>query len=177
MARKKPTTSKPKKDYHRPKEIVLANGKKVTERYHNDYGSVPFYPKKKKDEERAKEPIHDEFSKMKYPPPKRNRGFRETCAKFIKNVTTRESFKEAHLQALEVLCDLYVEYKDLERTIRVEGRTYEAVSRFGKLKKLHPAVGQLDKVRANIRAYTQKLDLFPKKDTGADSDGEEDEWE
>lgn len=170
-------TSKPQKDYHKPKVITLADGRKIKERYHNDHGSVPVYPKKKKDEEKGKKPVGDEFDKLKYPPPKRNQVFRETWGKFIDNVTSRESFKEAHLAALEVLCDLYVEYKDLERTIRIEGRTYETVSRWGKTRKMHPAVSQLDKVRANIAKYTKQLDLFPKKDSGGESDGEDGEWE
>lgn len=175
MARRK-ISSKPKKDYHKPKEITLANGEKVMERYHNDYGSKRIYKKAVKDPEEAPAP-KDEASKMKYPPPKKNKVFRETWMKFIKNVVSRESFKEAHLAALEVLCDLYTEYEDLERIIRTEGRTYKAVSRFGEVRRMHPAVAQLDKVRSNIRSYTQKLDLFPKKDHGSDADGEDEAWE
>jgi phage terminase small subunit len=177
MARKKTTASKRTVFNHKLKVLTLADGSQVKERYHNDRGAKPVYPKKKKDEEKVKKPVEDEYSKMKYPPPKRNSVFRETWAKFIRNVTTRDSFKEAHLATLEVLCDLYVEYKDLERIIRTEGRTYETVSQWGKTKKMHPAVGQLDKVRANIAKYTKQLDLFPKRDTGSEADGEEKEWE
>lgn len=180
MARKKTTISdpnKPPKDYHKPKKVKLADGTWVMERYHNDYGSKPVYQKKKKDEEKSKKPFSDEFSKLKYPPPKRNRVFREKWAGFIDSLTSRENFKTAHLQALEVLCDLYVEYKDLEATIRNEGRTYKAVSRFGETRKMHPAVSHLDKVRANIRSYTKQLDLFPKRDNSSEADGEEKEWE
>lgn len=175
MARKKPSTSRTYN--HKTKEITLADGSKVMERYHNDYGSKRVYPPKKDDPEETTPAPKDEASKTKYPPPKRNAVFRKKWMKFISSLTSRDSFKEAHLQALEVLCDLYVEYEDLEKIIRTEGRTYKAVSRFGEARRMHPAVGQLDKVRANIRAYTKQLDLFPKKDNSSEADGEEDEWE
>lgn len=174
--RKKNLTSDgPKKDYHKPKEITLADGTKVMERFVNDYGSKPVYQPKVKDPEDGPAP-KDEFSKMKYPPPKKNKVFREKWKIFINSVTGRDSFKEAHLETLEVLCDLYVEYDDLIRTIRIEGRTYKTVSKWGETRKMHPAVSQLDKVRANIRSYTQRLDLFPKKDNSEGADGEEEEW-
>ena len=187
MARKRVTTSKnpdgtpkPAKDYHRPKMIELANGEKVMERYHNDHGSKAVYKPVQKDPEKVStvaKPINDEFSKMKYPPPRRDPVFRRYWGKFIHNVIGRESFKEAQLAALEVLCDLYVEYDDITSIIRKEGRTYETVSRWGKTRRMHPAVAQLDRVRANIRAYTKQLDLFPKRDTADGGDGEDDEWE
>jgi len=178
MAKRKNTISdKPKKkDYHKPKKIKLADGTEVMERYHNDHGSKAVYQKVKKDPEASKKPIDDEFAKLKFPPPKRNPVFRKTWAKFIDSLTGRDSFREAHLATLEVLCDLYVEYQDLEATIRKEGRTFKAVSRWGELIKMHPAVSQLDKVRANIAKYTKQLDLFPKKDSGGGSEGEEEAW-
>lgn len=178
MAKKKSTICKPPKKDNRPPGVMkLADGTVVEERYRNDYGSRSVFQKDKEDEEAKAPPPKDEFSKMKYPPPKKNPAFRQAWGKFIKSVTSRESFKEAHLSALEVLCDLYVEYEDLERTIRVEGRTYKRVSRFGETRAMHPAVGQMDKVRANIRQYTKMLDLFPKRDHGGDSEGEEEQWE
>jgi phage terminase small subunit len=176
IPRKKILISKGK-DYHKPKMIELADGTKVMERYHNDYGAKPVYQKTKKDPEKSKKPFKDEFSKLKFPPPKRNRVFRERWAGFIDSLTSRENFKKAHLQALEVLCDLYVEYVDLESIIRKEGRTYKSVTRFGESRHMHPAVGQLDKVRANIRQYTKQLDLFPKKDNSSEGEGEEEEWD
>lgn len=175
MAKKKDTTSK-RQSYNKPKEITLADGSKVLERYHNDNGAKAVYQPVQPDPETTAPPPKDKAAKLKYPPPKRNPVFREKWMKFINSLVSRESFKEAHLQALEVLCDLYVEYNDLERIIRTEGRTYKSVTRFGETRKLHPAIGQLDKVRANIRAYTRQLDLFPKKDTSPEGDGDDDEW-
>lgn len=176
MARKKVTTSKsPQKDYHKVKQVTLSDGTKVTERYHNDYGAKQVYNTPSKDPEK-RSPPKDEASKLKYPPPKRNPVFRKKWASFIHNLTSRDSFKEAHLEALEVLCDLYVEYEDLERTIRTQGRTYKSVTRFGDSWHMHPAVAQLDRVRGNIRNYTKQLDLFPKKDNSSEADGEEEDW-
>lgn len=177
MATKKNTTSKaPRKFNHKPKEITLADGTKVMERYHNDYGSKRVYQPEKPDEEKKPAP-KDKASKHKYPPPKNNPVFRQKWMGFIDSVTGRDSFKEAHLEALAVLCDLYVEYHDLDTIIRKEGRTYKSVTRFGEHRAMHPAVAQMDKVRSNIRSYTKQLDLFPKKDNSDGSDGEEDEWE
>ena len=173
MAKPKSTTSK--KDYRKPRMVTLSDGSVVQERYVNDYGAKQVYQKPDKDPE-AVPPPKDKFAKMKYPPPKRNPVFRKKWASFIGSITGRESFKEVHLDILEVLCDLYVEYVDLEKIIRTEGRTYKSITRFGESVHMHPAVGQLDKVRANIRQYTQKLDLFPKKDNGTESEGEDDEW-
>lgn len=176
MKKEKSLISK-SKDYRKPKKIKLADGTEVMERYHNDYGSKRVYPPKKKDLEKDGPTISDEFSGLKFPPPKKDRVFREKWAGFIDSLSSRENFKRAHLQALEVLCDLYVEYSDLETVIRTEGRTYRAVSRFGEVRRMHPAVAQIDKVRSNIRAYTKQLDLFPKRDNSSEADGEESEWE
>ncbi len=183
MAKKKSLISKipakapkpPKKDNRPPGLMTLANGDVVEERYRNDYGARRIYKKKRKDPEAAPAP-KDAASKMKYPPPKNNPVFRETWVKFISSVTGREGFKEAHLVVLEVLCDLYTEYADLTAIIRKEGMTYELVSRFGSSRKMHPAALQIDKVRGNIRTYTQQLNLFPKKDHSTEADGEEEEW-
>jgi phage terminase small subunit len=158
------------------KIVTLSNGEKIMERYHSDVGSKPIYRPIVADPELATEP-NDEYSKMKYPPPKKNKIFREKWVKFVKSLASRDGFKEAHLEALEILCDLYVEYEELGRVLRVEGRTYEKVSRWGAVKAMHPAIHEQGRVRASIRSYTLGLDLFPKKDFSEGADGEEEEWE
>lgn len=177
MARK-PTTfnDKPKKDYHKPKEVELVDGTKVVEQYHNQYMVKNVFPKEKPDIEKTKAP-KDKASKHKYPPPKKHPVFRSKWMVFIDSVTSRSNFKQAHLEALEVLCDLYAEYADLQAYIRVNGRTYKTVSRFGESRKLHPEVGQLEKVKGNINRFTRQLDLFPKKDHSTESGGEGEDWE
>lgn len=181
MARKKNTTSKPvgpQKDRHKPKLVTLADGSQVMQRYGNDNGVKRVYPDAKEDEESETGPKpKDAAAKLKYPPPKRNLIFRAKWMAMIRNLTERENFKEAHLETLAILCDLYVEYAELEKIIRIEGRTFKSVTRWGESRHIHPATTQLDKVRANIRQYTQKLDLFPKKDTGGEADGEKEEWD
>ena len=166
-----------KKPYRKGKVITLANGEKVEERYHNDYGPKRYYPDKKKDPEDEPAP-KDAASKHKYPPPKNDKVFREKWMKFIGPVTERANFKNAHLEALEVLCDMYSEYEQLQKIIRTEGRTFEAVTRFGKAITVRPEVTQIEKVKKEIRAYTKDLDLFPKKDKSVGGGGSDtDKWE
>jgi len=174
MIKKKSSTSKPRAP-RIPKEITLFDGTVVKQQYAEQDVRKRVYRPKAPDKEALPAP-EDEAAKTKYPPPKNNPVFRKKWMGFIKGLVSRDSFKEAHLDALEVLCDLYVEYADLERIIRVEGRTYKTVSQLGETIKMHPAVSQLDKVRANIRQYTHRLDLFPKKDNNSDADGEEESW-
>lgn len=183
MAKKKNTISDPpktKRDYHKLKELTLADGSRVKERYHNDKGSKPVYPKPKKDPEAEEEPSKEgpvlTEAEKKFMSPRRDPVFKKYWRKFIDNVVGRDSFKEGHLSTLEVLCDLYVEYQSLSATIRTEGQIYETVTQWGKTKKMHPAVSQREKVRANIAKYTKMLDLFPKKDSGGGSEGEEEAW-
>lgn len=177
MAKKKSSTSRWKKEYNKPKLVTLSDGTPAQERYHNDYGmSKKVFKKVDKDPEEGPAP-KDAASKAKYPPPKKNKIFREAWMKFIGSVTSRSNFKEAHLKTLGILCDLYVEYEDLEKILRLEGRIYSNVTRFGEGKALHPAVGQLDRVRSSISTYTRLLDLFPKKDSGdGDSDTDAEAW-
>ncbi len=97
--------------------------------------------------------------------------------RFIENVTKRENFNIAHLDSLEILCDLYVEYDELQEFVRVNGRSYMSVGRTGEVWKFYPEVNQLMRVQAQIKEYSKMLGLLLKKDHGNESGGEASEWE
>lgn len=134
---------------------------------------------KSADEEDTLPKPKDAASKHKYPPPKKNKIFRDKWMSFINLVVERESFKEAHLSTLEILCDLYVELAALDKFLRENGMTYEVITIGGKDRKKHIEVGMRTEVRNQIRDFTTRLDLFPKKDNkqgGGSSDGESKNW-
>jgi phage terminase small subunit len=165
------------KNKRRPKEVTLSNGEKVIEPYHNADIAYRKYADTREDPEKINKAPKDKASKHKYPPPKNNPLFRNKWMRFIDGLVARDNFKTGHLDALEILCDLYVEYDELQETIRCEGRTYECISRHGKSIKLRPEVSQLERCKANISSFTLRLGLFPKKDHSTqDAESEKDSW-
>ena len=128
---------KPKKSYNKPKVVKLADGSEVMQEYADQYVTKRVYGKKKLDVEENELP-EDEASNHKFPPPRVHPAFRAKWMSFIDNITERDSFKTFHLHLLEVLCDLYVEYDSLSKTIRTEGRTFKSVTRFGEVIKTRP---------------------------------------
>lgn len=136
---------------------------------------------KGEDEEETLPKPKDAASKHKYPPPKKNKIFRDKWMTFIDLVVERESFKKAHLSTLEILCDCYVDLAHLDKFIRENGMTYEVITIAGKDRKKYIEVGMRETVRSQIKDFTKMLDLFPKKDNrmggGGGSDGEEENWE
>jgi hypothetical protein len=128
-------------------------------------------------EESLPEP-DDEGSRHKFPPPKKHPIFRKIWMEFIDNISKRENFQNGHLGALEILCDLHVEYEDLRTFIRRNGRSYKSYGRQGMVHKLYPEVGQLNTVQAQIKEYLKTLGLTLKKDHGTTNPaGERNEWE
>lgn len=84
---------------------------------------------------------------------------------FLPDVMARDNFKESHLTQLEILCKLYVECGLLEEMIREMGWTYISQGRNGHQEKLRPEVTQLNRNRAEIRAYSKMLGLLLVKDS------------
>lgn len=170
-----------KKPSRRPRtrNYVLSDGTPVVADDNNKkYVTKKNVFKTQADEELTLPKPKDAISKHKYPPPKKNKIFRDKWSKFIDLVVDRDSFRVAHLDTLEILCDLYVELEELNTFVRTNGMTFEQVTLTGKDRKQHLEVGRRDKVRVQIQNYTKFLDLFPKKDksAGGDSDGESGEW-
>lgn len=135
-----------------------------------------FNTKEKPDYEETMEVPKDGLEGIKYPPPKKHPVFRKKWSEFIESIVTRENFKVGHLNNLEVLCDLYVEYEELQKFIRKKGRSYLSVGRSGEVWKFYPEVGQLSRVQSLIKDYTRLLNLSPKKDHTVESGGEKDSW-
>lgn len=138
---------------------------------------VEFHNPPKPDSEKTTDAPDDEYAALKYPPPKKHPIFRKKWGAFIDSLVSRDNFKVGHLNNLEILCDLYVEYAELQEFIRTHGRSYVSVGRNGEAWKFYPEVGQLTRVQANIKTYTAMLRLEPSKDYGTASGGEESEWE
>ncbi len=112
-------------------------------------------------------------------PPKDDPIFVHHWNLFVGEVSARENFKRGHLAQLEVLCDLYAEKVQLEEEIKVVGRSYVSEGRNGHQIKLRPEVGQLNRVRAEIRNYSRMLGLLLFKDTevtGGAMGSEEDDF-
>lgn len=175
MRKKKNTNSEEKEPRFKPKMVKLSDGSEVMENYHGSHPRKRVYKDPIQDPEEGKKP-KDEASKHKYPPPKNNPIFRKKWMRFIDGIVDRDNFKIGHLDSLEILCDLYVEYDTISKIIRTQGHTYESISKHGKTIRTRPEVAQLEKCTTNIRTYTRQLDLFPKKDHGHESGGDDEEW-
>lgn len=130
------------------------------------------------DDVEAKPAPKDNYSKLKYPPPKKNPLFRQKWARLVDIVAGRPNFKPGHLESLEILCDLYVELEDLSAFLRVNGRSFKVLTTTGDFWRMFPEVAQRDAVRSQIEKYSRNLDLFPnkaKQSKGSDSKDDE-EW-
>lgn len=94
---------------------------------------------------------------------------------FVLAVSERDNFREDHLNQLSILCDLYVEYDQLQFLLKEEGYTIVSETKFGVQVKAHPCVNQKIKIVSEIRAYTRMLDLTLSRGLKSSTDG--DEWE
>lgn len=137
---------------------------------------VHIHGKARPDPEDGEHPS-DKAAKHKYPPPSKNAIFRNKWMSFIDDICSRENFKPGHLAALEILCTLFSESHDLEKFIRIRGRTYIVVSRAGKFHKTYPEVQQLAHHRTQIQSYMKMLGLLLKKDKSDEDPGEKEEWD
>lgn len=109
--------------------------------------------------------------------PKKDKDFKRYWELFVPDVANRENFKLGHLQQLEILCDLFIEYHALAKIVKDEGRFYQSDGRYGEKIMLHPAVARQDKVLAEIRGYSKLLGVTLHKDTGNVEKEAVDEWE
>ncbi len=156
---------------------VKGKRKKFMRDYPGQDAKIEIHKKPKADPETTTPSPDDEASRHKYPPPKKGIVFRTKWMRFIDNVVARENFNIAFLDQLEILCDLYVEYEELQSFIRTQGRTYESVGRNGKQIRFYPEVAHLSRVQAQIKEYSKMLGLLLKKDHGTVSGGEKSEWD
>lgn len=140
---------------------------------------VQYLPPVRQDLEEELPDPEDEAAEHKYPPPKKNSIFRSKWMQFIGHIVDRKNFHIAHLNALEVLCDLYVEYDELQKFIRRHGRSYKQVGRQGLMWKFYPEVGQMGRVQKQISDYQKMLGLVFRGEVtaGAATGGEKEQWE
>lgn len=164
---------------NKTKHVVKRQGKSKTfvREYPGQDMGVDFHNDPKPDYEAALPEPDDEFAHHQYPPPKKHPTFRKVWGQFIDSLVSRENFKVGHLNNLEILCDLYVEYEDLQKFVRERGRSYLSVGRGGETWKFYPEVKQLTSVQNNIKSYTAMLGLVPKKDHTPDSGDKEESWD
>lgn len=114
---------------------------------------------------------------LKFPSPKPGKpSFNYYWNMFLPDIQDRENLKPSHLQQLRVLCDLSVEYDELQEIIDIEGRTYLSVGRNGDQLKLRPEVQQMNRTVTEIRNYSKMLGLVLYKDTKTNETEEEDEF-
>lgn len=122
-----------------------------------------------------------EEGKRTFKPPRDGVIFAKMWNRLVKIITERENFLEHHLSQLEILCGLYQEMEKLEKFIDLEGHTYTSEGRNGTQIKAYPEVGQLNRVRAEIRNYSIILGLTIAKARGPEGDGKgnnaDDEWD
>ena len=141
---------------------------------------VTIYPEKRADPEKGPAPA-DDIGKgshyfKKFPPPKKNSAFRRKWAQFIEEIAIRDNFSPGHLFQLEILCDLYAEYEDLNEVILTDGRTYKVMGRQGTLIKVRPEVGRVDKILNQIQSYSKSLHLNISKKAAEGKGKEEEDW-
>jgi len=182
MAEKKTTISKRGRGRPATRKIKKAEGQDFTKR---------LYPKDRPDPEDGivdattdlmqedtvapsnveLDPVHS-----KYPPPRKNPEFAKRWRQLIAGVVSRDNFKMGHLYQLEILCDLYVEYDELAKFIRVKGHTYTSIGRNGKTIRPYPQVNLLSRNQSEIRNYCKMLGLIMNPDKSRESGGEGTEW-
>jgi len=170
--------SKTKKGVYGEGHRMRGTKQKFKRSYPGEDPKAVEYPPEVPDAEDEMPEPKDEAAKHKFPPPKKHPTFRRVWMDFIDNISKRENFKSGHLNSLEILCDLHVEYDELRAFIRKKGRSYQSYGRAGMIWKFYPEVAQLNNVQAQIKEYMKMLGLLLKKDHSTqDEKGEKGEWD
>lgn len=110
-----------------------------------------------------------------YGAPKKGKEFKKYWDLLLPQIKARDNFNENHLNQLEILCDLYLEYSTLTLFIKDNGYSFTTEGRYGMSSRPHVEVNFRSKVMAEIRAYTKLLDLVIDKAI-TDPEDPEDEW-
>lgn len=106
----------------------------------------------------------DQYDDLPYPPPSKNKTFRELWARGIENITNRDNFDETHLTLFETYCHCLVNLRRLDEFIMQNGQTYRVVTVTGEIRRTHPEVLERNKTVSQIAQYAKLLDLLPSKD-------------
>lgn len=120
----------------------------------------------------------DQHDDLEYPPPSRNKSFREIWARGIENISSRENFDPSHLGLYETYCHLLVNMRRLDQFIAKNGQTFRVVTVTGENRRTYPEVMEKNKTVTQIAQYAKLLDLLPKRDKAAKvSKKEQDNWD
>ncbi len=178
-AKKRSTTYKRKAGPGRGHKtaVIPGTGEKFERSYVGEDPRKVIIPDKGPDFEKVAGDPNDEASKHQFPPPKKHPIFRKMWMSFIDRIIDRENFHISHLNNLEILCDLYVDYDDMRTFLRVNGRTYKVQGRQGEIWKVFPEVELLNRAQIHINNYTRLLGLLLKKDKSSESGGDADNWD
>ncbi len=109
--------------------------------------------------------------------PSENTRFTEYWDMLIGDILDRDNLKRSHLKQLSVLCNLFIEYDELNETILNHGRTYESMGRNGLQIKMRPEVAQMSKVVTQIKDYSKMLGLILYKDNTITKDKDKNEFD
>lgn len=161
--KKKPATKKIKFSDGTVKE-VSANAAGVLKKRETGINQHP--PEKQITEiptPEATEP--DEYDKLEFPPPLRDKVFREIWGRGIDQITKRENFNVNHLGLFETYCNLITNMRRLEEFIIKNGHTFRVVTHLGETRRTCPEVFERNKAISQIANYAKMLDLVPNKET------------
>lgn len=119
------------------------------------------------------------MTKKKTYPAQRDKSkiYKKYWKRFLPKITERDNFHEAHLETLDVLCDLYEEYQTLTQFLKENGYTYESDGRYGESVREWPQVKIKQKTVSEIRQYSNMLDLKLHKDQANADPSDFDEWQ
>jgi phage terminase small subunit len=115
------------------------------------------------------------MKEKKFHAPKKDEEFIYYWDKLLPQVVKRENFHESHLEQLEILCDLYLDYNRLTEFVKINGFSFMTSGRYGDTSREHVEVKVRQKTVSEIRAYSKLLGLTLSKDDAA-TDEVEDEW-
>jgi len=113
----------------------------------------------------------------RFPSPSEKETFKKYWNMYLCDIKDRENLKPSHLLQLRVLCDLSVEYDELQDILTLQGRTFESEGRNGFQIKIRPEVAQLNRVVTEIRNYSKILGLVLAKDTTSTKEEEPNEFD
>jgi P27 family predicted phage terminase small subunit len=114
---------------------------------------------------------------LKSPKPQ-NKLFTKYWTSLIESVKDKPNLNVSHLYQVEVLCDLYVEYDNLCKSIELDGYIITNISKAGETTKLNPYVTQKNTTVKLIKEYSTALglELAREKMKEESNEEEKDDW-
>lgn len=92
-------------------------------------------------------------------PKKANKIFTEYWKLYISKIIVKKNYDKHHLELLEILCDLHVDYKTHRKFLDKHGTSFTSEGRYGRQTKKYPEVDQMNNILKEIRYYIKALGL------------------